>query len=99
MADFSVALLGKPSDVWVRPGMPGTLCHFVPSGLAASCGVGTIVSNDLLSVRVQAPVTQYSLRLSTTVGRPRGGDPIYTTACCAGPEFARAASTSTQTEA
>src|SRR2546422_5453485 len=95
MAHFAGALLGKPSDVWVRPGMPGTLCHVAPSGLAASCGVGTIVSNDLLSVRVQAPVTQYSLRLATTVGRPRGGDPISTTACFAGPEIARVASTST----
>jgi hypothetical protein len=67
--------------------------------LAASWDVGTIVSNDLLSVRAPAPVTQYSLRLSTTVGRPRGGNPIYTTACCAGPDFSRVASTSTQTEA
>src|SRR5712691_2213026 len=99
MAHFAVALLGKPSDVWGRPSMPGHTVSLPPSGLAASCGVETLVSNDLLSVRVQAPVTQYSLRLSTTVGRPRGGNPIYTTACCAGPEFARAASTSTQTEA
>ena len=41
MAHFSVALVGKPSCVWVRPCIPGTLCHFAPSGLAASCGVGT----------------------------------------------------------
>src|SRR6266446_6720372 len=41
MAHFSGALLGKPSDVWVRPYIPGTLWHFAPSGLAASCGVGT----------------------------------------------------------
>src|SRR2546427_261182 len=72
------------------------LCHLAPSSLAASLGVGTFVSNDLLSVRVQAPVTRCSLRLSTPVGRPRGGDPIYTTACVAGPEIARAASTSTK---
>jgi hypothetical protein len=39
-----------------------------------------IVSNDLLSVRAQPPVTRCSLRLSTTAGRPVGGDPIYTTA-------------------
>ena len=68
-------------------------------GLAASCGVGTIVSNDLLSVRAPAPVTRCALRLSTTGGRPRGGDPIYPTACCTGPVMQRAASTSTQTEA
>ena len=55
-----------------------------------------IVSNDLLSVRALTPVTRFSLRLSTPVGRPRGGDPIYTTACCAGPEFYRVASTSTK---
>jgi hypothetical protein len=66
--------------------------------LAASWGVGTIVSNDLLSVWALAPGTQYSLRLATTGGKPRGGNPIYTTACCAGPEFQRGASTSTQTE-
>jgi hypothetical protein len=36
------------------------------------------------------------MRLSTTAGRPRGGDPIYTTACFAGPEFSRVASTSTK---
>jgi hypothetical protein len=39
-----------------------------------------IVSNDLLSVRVQTPVTRFSLRLSTGAGRLVGGDPIYTTA-------------------
>jgi len=79
--------------------MPGTLCHGAPSGLAASCGVGTIVSNDLLSVRAWVPVTRCSRRLSTTVGRPRGDDPTYTTACDAGPEFSRVASTRPQTEA
>src|SRR6058998_2136213 len=61
--------------------------------------LGRSVSNDLLSVRVQTPVTRFSMRLSTRAGRPRGGDPIYTTACFAGPEIQRAASTSTQTEA
>src|SRR5712691_10255646 len=99
LAHFSGALIGTPSGVGVRPGIPGTLCHCAPSGLAASCGVGTLVSNDLLSVRAPAPVTQYFLRLSTTIGRPRGGNPISTTACCAGPDFSRVASTSTQTEA
>src|SRR5438128_10157829 len=95
MAYFSVALVGKPSCVWVRPCIPGTLCHLAPSGLAASCGVGIIVSNDLLSVRAWVPVTRFSMRLSTRAGSPVGGDPIYTTACFAGPEFARVASTST----
>src|SRR5256712_4244182 len=99
MAHFSTPGVDRLSSRCVLPGWLALRCHVAPSGLAASVGVGTIVSNDLLSVRVQAPVTQYSLRLSTTGGRPRGGDPIYTTACCAGPEFARAASTSTQTEA
>jgi len=47
------------------------------------------VSNDLLSVRALTPVTRFSMRLSTRAGRPRGGDPIYTTACWAGPEFPR----------
>jgi len=42
--------------------------------------LGPIVSNDLLSVRAQTPVTQCSLRLSTGAGRLVGGDPIYTTA-------------------
>jgi hypothetical protein len=48
--------------------------------------LGPRVSNDLLSVRVQTPVTRCSLRLSTTAGRPVGGDPIYTTAPLPGPE-------------
>ena len=51
---------------------------------------------ELLAVRAPAPVTRCSLRLSTTVGRPRGGNPISTTACFAGPEIQRAASTSTK---
>src|SRR5712691_4957691 len=99
MAHFSVALVGKPSGVWVRPGMLDTLCPFAPRGLVASCGVGTTVSNDLLSVRAWGPVTRFSMRLSTRAGSPVGGDPIYTTACFAGPDFSRVASTSTQTEA
>jgi len=81
---------------WLNPEAPGSMTSM---RLAASCGVGTIISNDLLSVRAPAPVTQYSLRLSTTVGRPRGGNPIYTTACCASPDFSRVTSTCTQTEA
>jgi hypothetical protein len=80
---------------WLNPEAPGSRTSI---RLAASCGVGTRVSNDLLSVRALAPVTRYSLRLSTTGGRPRGGNPISTTACCAGPAFSRVASTSTQTE-
>jgi hypothetical protein len=61
--------------------------------------LGPLVSNDLLSVRVQRPVTRFSLRLLTRAGRPVGGDPIYPTACLAGPEIQRAASTSTTAEA
>src|SRR5262249_25621856 len=79
-----------------NPTAPG---HMPSLRLGASYGVGTFVSNDLLSVRAPAPVTQYSLRLATPVGRPSGGDPTYTTARCAGPEFSRVASTSTTAEA
>ena len=71
--------------------LPGYLASVV---LAASCGVELSVSNDLLSVRAPTLVTQCSLRFLTRAGKPRGGDPIYTTACYAGPEFPRAASTS-----
>jgi hypothetical protein len=78
---------------WINPEAPG---HLTSMRLVASCGIGTIVSNDLLSVRAWVPVTRFSLRLSTRAGSPVGGDPIYTTACCAGPEFARVASTSTK---
>jgi hypothetical protein len=41
MAHFSLALVGKPSGVGMRPGIPGTLCHVAPGGLAASFDVGT----------------------------------------------------------
>src|SRR6266849_2378016 len=95
MAHFSLARLGKPSGVGVRPGIPGTRRHLTPRGLAASYGVGTIVSNDLLSVRVHTPVTRCSLRLLTTAGKPGGGDPISTTASLQSPDIQRAASTST----
>ena len=67
--------------------------------LAASCRVAILVANDLLSVRALALVTRCALRLSTTVGRPRGGDPISTTAGVAGPDMQRAASTSTKADA
>src|SRR3989442_12016138 len=70
MAHLLVALVGKPSGVWVCPCLPGTLCHCALRGLAASCGVGTIVSNDLLSVRALTPVTRFSMRLSTRAGSP-----------------------------
>src|SRR6266853_973550 len=93
MAQFSLTLDGKFSSVWRLPCMPGTLCHLTSMALAASCRVGTIVSNDLLSVRAWGPVTRFSMRLSTRAGSPVGGDPISTTACFAGPEFARVAST------
>jgi hypothetical protein len=38
------------------------------------------VSNDLLSVRAQPPVTRFSRRRLTRARRPVGGDPIYPTA-------------------
>ena len=40
------------------------------------------VSNDLLAVRVQPPVTRCARRLATTGGRPLGGDPLSPTAAC-----------------
>ena len=53
------------------------------------------VSNDLLSVRAPMPITRCALRLSTTAGKPGGGDPSSPTAAVQGPEKHRAASTST----
>jgi len=38
--------------------------------------LGSIVSNDLLSVRALTPGTRFSMRLSTRAGSPVGGDPI-----------------------
>ena len=37
--------------------------------------------------RTDRSVTRFSMRLSTGAGRPGGGDPIYPTACLAGPAF------------
>jgi hypothetical protein len=48
--------------------------------------LGPIVSNDLLSVQAQTPVTRFSLHLSTRAGNPVEGDPIYPTASLQGPE-------------
>src|SRR5262249_24053218 len=79
-----------------RPMLPVT---WPRGGWRLPWALGPSVSNDLLSVRGQAPVTRCSLRLSTTGGRLRGGNPISPTACCAGPAFSRVASTSPQTEA
>jgi hypothetical protein len=68
-------------------------------GLAASCGVGT---SRLQRPSIRAgshtrhPILSASLDESW---KPVGGDPIYTTACVAGPEIQRAASTSTKAEA
>jgi len=61
--------------------------------------LGPRVSNDLLSVRAQPPVTRFSMRLATRAGRPMGGDPIYPTAFWQDPEVQRAASTSIRSEA
>src|SRR5215471_16321579 len=100
-----MAILAEPSQVRGSPchirgsTTPDAPSHLASRRLAASCGVGTFVSNDLLSVRAPAPATQYSLRLATPVGRPSGGAPTYATACCAGPEFSRVASTSPAAEA
>src|SRR5215831_17626494 len=99
MAHFSTPGVDHLSGQGVLPGWLPWCCHLALKALAASCGVGTLVANDLLSVRAPVPVTQCSLRLATPVGRPRGGDPISPTACGAGPVIQRATSTSTQTEA
>ena len=91
-------LLGRvgPASCLARlPGIPGALRHCAPRALAASWRVALIVANDRLSVRARARVTRCSLRLLTRAGRTVGGDPISTTACVAGPEMQRAASTST----
>src|SRR5712671_4403245 len=97
MAHFSVALVGKPSCVWVRPGIPGTLCHFAPSGLAASCGV-EIYRLQRPSIRAGSHARHPILYASfDESGKSFGGYPILTTAYFVGPEFARDASTITQT--
>ena|SRR5215467_4515220 len=98
MAHFSTPGVAHLSCQGVLPGWLSLSYHIALIGLAASVGVESHVSNDLLSVRVHAPDTQGALRLSTT-GRPRGGNPISTTAGWAGPEFPRVASTSIPTEA
>ena len=48
--------------------------------------LGPLVANALLSVRTFTSVTRCSLRLSTSAGRPVGGDPISPTAALHGPE-------------
>src|SRR5262245_29864414 len=53
--------------------------------------LGTLASNNLLSVRVHTPGTRCSLRLATRAGRPGGGDPISPTAFVNGPETSRVA--------
>jgi len=66
---------------WARPlasGGSGLGWRVAPprfDGLAASVGVETGVSNELLSVRACAPVTRCFMRLSTTAGRPEEATP------------------------
>jgi hypothetical protein len=72
---WSGTLSSQDSPCHLRGSTPDAPGHMASRRLAASCGVGTFVSNDLLSVRAPAPVTPYSLRLSTPVARPSGGDP------------------------
>ena len=81
---------------WFNPTAPG---HMTSMRLAASYGVEI---HRLQRPSIRAGSHPRHLILSASVDasrRPRGGNPIYTTACYAGPEFARVASTSTQTEA
>src|SRR5215831_12689809 len=60
----SIAILAEPSQVrgppcHIRGATPDAPGHLASRRLAASCTVGTFVSNDLLSVRAPAPATQY----------------------------------------
>src|SRR5919109_99783 len=62
------------------------LCHIAPTGLAASCGVGTHPSpTTFYPCGLSRPSTRFSRRLSTRAGRPVGGDPIYSPAFSQGP--------------
>ena len=82
---------------WLNPDAPG---HMASMRLAASCGVETHrLQRPSIRAGSQRPSPDSLCVFRRRAGRPRGGDPIYTTACFAGPEFARVASTSTQTEA
>jgi len=63
------------------------LYYLAPSGLTASLGVGTSWSNDLRIVRVSTLFTSVWMRLVTTVSMLVRGNPIDTTACCAGLAF------------
>src|SRR5262249_53973051 len=84
--------------IFFLPCILWALGYIAPTVWWLPMALGPRVSNNLLSVRVQPPVTRFSLRLSTTPGRPVGGDPIYPTASLKGPEVQRAASTSTKDE-
>src|SRR4029434_7293564 len=86
MAHFSTTVVDRLSCRCVLPGWLPLRCHMASIGWRLPVALGPRVSNDLLSVRVHTPVTRFSLRLSTTAGRPVGGDPIYTTASLQGPE-------------
>src|SRR5215510_1108252 len=91
-------LLSSPRAYFFLPCILWALGYIAPTVWRLPMALGPRVSNNLLSVRVQPPVTRFSLRLSTTPGRPVGGDPIYPTASLKGPEVQRAASTSTKDE-
>ena len=80
------------------PCMLWALCHMAPLGLAASCGVGTSVANDLLSVRVYTPspdaLCVFRRALAGLWEATHLSDGVF--AC---PDFQRAASTSPKADA
>src|SRR5712691_5886004 len=92
---FYVAAVVKASCVFSFPVFSGR-CVTSPRAVSRlPWALAPRVSNDLLTVRVSTPFTPVSMRLLTTASRSMGGDPINTTACCAGPACQRTASTNT----
>jgi hypothetical protein len=82
--DYTIASVYKVRDSSCPHPWLNTQCsrsHGL-DGLAASCGVGTLVSNDLLSVRASAPVTRFFMRLATTAGRPEEATPSLRRRLC-----------------
>ena len=98
MARCSLTLDGKYSDLWRLPCVPGMLCHFAPSGLAASLGVEiSCLQRPSIRAGINArhPILYASFDESRKACRRR---PHLYDGFLQGPENARAASTSTQIE-
>src|SRR5712691_6692878 len=84
-----IAILPRIQPTFGTAHLPACLGRCVTSPRSVwrlPVALGPRVSNDLLSVRVQPPVTRCSLRLATTTGRRVGGAPISPTASLKGPE-------------